>query len=146
MNADGSALLLSTYLGGNSDDSASRVALGPSGDAYVAGYTNSSNFPTGEPASAHLRGESTPTTFLTRFSGGQVVFSTYLGGSAIEWVYGLAVDHSGSACLSGTTGSVNFPTASPLQAENEPPGLPQHRRRFCVLFELPGPRGHRTQR
>ena len=116
VNADGSALLFSTYLGGNSDDSASCVALGPTGDAYVAGYTNSNNFPTLNPLQPTWAGVYSD-AFLTRFSGGQVVFSTYLGGSAIEWVYGLAVDHSGNAYLSGTTGSVNFPTVSPLQTE-----------------------------
>ncbi len=82
----------------------------------MAGYTYSGNFPTVNPLQPTYAGVYSD-AFLTRFSGGQVVFSTYLGGSAIEWVYGLAVDHSGNAYLSGTTGSVNFPTASPLQAE-----------------------------
>ena len=116
LNPQGSALVYSSYLGGTQDDFAQGIAVGPSGNAYLAGTTFSANFPKLAALSATLRG--TSDAFVTSFAaaGSSLVYSTYLGGSADEAGHGVAVDTSGNAFVVGSTSSSNFPLASPLQA------------------------------
>jgi hypothetical protein len=115
LNAAGSALIYSTYLGGNNFESALSIALDPSGNAYVAGSTGSSNFPTVNAVDSTLGG--TQDAFVAKFNaaGSALVYSTFIGGSAHEEGDSIAVDTSGSAYLSGYTESSNFPTVDPLQ-------------------------------
>jgi hypothetical protein len=113
LNAAGSALVYSTYLGGSSDDHGSGVAVDASGSAYVAGFTDSINFPTTPGAfQTVLRGQGN--AFVTKLSaiGSDLVYSTYLGGSVYdcEWSCGIAVDASGNAYVTGGTNSSDFPT------------------------------------
>jgi hypothetical protein len=110
LNTDGSAPVYSTYLGGGGDDSAYGIRVDSSDNAYVAGRTASSNFPTASPLQAALRGLSD--AFVTKFNatGSSLVYSTYLGGSSDDQASGIAVDSSGSAYLTGDTGSPDFPT------------------------------------
>jgi len=117
LNAAGSALIYSTHLGGNSDDSGEGIAVDSSGNAYVAGWTTSTNFPTASPLQPTWGGGAYD-GFVTKLNaaGSALVYSTYLGGSSYEYGYGIAVDSSGNAYVTGFTGSPNFPTASPLQA------------------------------
>jgi len=86
------------------------------GLAYVAGYTESANFPTlsAYQAAYRLNGDG----FVTRLTpaGDALAYSTYLGGSGYDVAYGVAVDWSGSAYVTGATASTNFPTQSPYQA------------------------------
>jgi hypothetical protein len=110
LNASGSALVYSTYLGGSGQDSATGIAVDGSGDAYVTGDTVSTNFPTTpgslQPAMGALEGfvsELNPT-------GSALVYSTYLGGSAETYANGIAVDRSGNAYVTGWSPSSNFPT------------------------------------
>ncbi len=118
LNAAGSALVFSTYLGGSIRDEGRDIAVDPaSGDALVTGGTSSSNFPTANPLQAVNRGGYD--VFVTRLSasGSALVFSTYLGGSSADLGIGIAVDPaSGDALVTGHTLSTNFPTANPLQA------------------------------
>jgi hypothetical protein len=120
LNATGSALLYSTYLGGNGSDEGSAIAVDSAGNAYVTGYTASTNFPTASPLQAVTRGGGYSDAFVAKLNatGSTLVYSTYLGGSRDEYGYGIAVDSSGSAYVTGFTQSTNFPTASPLQATN----------------------------
>ncbi len=121
LSGDGAALVFSTYLGGNGWDWGYGLAVDPAtGDAVVAGETESTNFPTANPLQPTLNG---PTdAFVTRLNttGSAIVWSTYLGGSDEENYLGgggIAVDPaSGDALVTGYTGSSNFPTANPLQA------------------------------
>ncbi len=82
LNPSGSALVYSTYLGGNSTDGGLGIAVNASGDAYVAGETASTNFPTTAGAF-----QTTPAgkqnAFITELnpSGSALVYSTYLGGT-----------------------------------------------------------------
>ena len=112
----GTALVYSTYLGGASDDYAYGVAVDSSGNAYVAGLTGSSNFPTSNALQGSLGGRND--AFLTKVnaSGSALVYSTYLGGAADDWANGIAVDSSGNVYLTGQTSSTNFPTLNPFQA------------------------------
>src|SRR5205807_1932101 len=84
LNAAGSALVYSTYLGGSSNDTARSVAVDSSGSAYVTGSTQSSNFPTMNPLQANRLGFSN--AFVTKFNpaGNTLAYSTYLGGCGID--------------------------------------------------------------
>jgi hypothetical protein len=111
LNATGSALMYSTYLGGSSSDGGSSIVVDGADNAYVTGYTYSFDFPT------------TPGTFQTSFggqvnafvakldpTGGSLAFSTYLGGSGLDGAGGIAVDPTGAVYVTGSTGSADFPT------------------------------------
>src|SRR5262249_36788165 len=115
-NASGSALVYSTFLGGANADIGTAVALDPAGDAYVAGHTTSSNFPTTSGAFQTSKPSSTTTSsvFVTEVNaaGTTLTYSTYLGGSAADAGYGVGVDHAGDVFVTGLTNSTNFPTVS----------------------------------
>jgi plastocyanin len=116
LNPAGSALLYSTYLGGSGDDEAYAIALDASQNAYVTGRTYSTNFPTASPFQATYGGVTDAFVAKLNTAGTALVYSTYLGGSNTDEAYGIAVDASGSAFVTGWTQSLNFPTANPLQA------------------------------
>ncbi|TLY40795.1 MAG: hypothetical protein E6K59_10440 [Nitrospirae bacterium] len=111
LNADGSALVYSTYLGGNSIDFGNGIAVDTAGNAYVTGDTLSRNFPTTPDATQPDFGGDRD-AFVTKFdpSGSALVYSTYLGGSGSDEGFGIAVDTAGSAYVTGRTFSTNFPT------------------------------------
>jgi hypothetical protein len=116
LNPGGSALVYSTYLGGSNDDWGQGIAVDSSGNAYVTGYTYSPNFPTASPLQAVFGGVGDAFVAKLNPAGSALVYSTYLGGSNVDEGYGIAVDSSGNAYITGETESINFPTASPLQA------------------------------
>ncbi len=120
LNSTGTALLYSTYLGGSYFDQGSGIAVDSSGNAYVTGQTYSTDFPTVNPLQATNENTS-GTAFVAELNstGSALVYSTYLGGSSSDWGYGVAVDSSGNAYVSGQTSSTNFPTVNPLQATNK---------------------------
>ncbi|MGB6474111.1 MAG: SBBP repeat-containing protein, partial [Candidatus Sulfotelmatobacter sp.] len=116
LNASGSALDYSTYLGGNDADYGYGIAVDSSGNAYVTGSTHSTNFPTVNPIQATDNGFYN--AFIAKLdpSGSALVYSTYLGGSHDDYGYGIAVDSSGSAYVTGSASSTNFPTVNAFQA------------------------------
>ncbi|HET8760889.1 MAG TPA: SBBP repeat-containing protein, partial [Nitrospiria bacterium] len=109
-------LVYSTYLGGGDSDIGNSVAVDAAGNAYVAGKTQSVNFPTSGPLQAGLNGGSD--VFVTKLNpaGTAAVYATYLGGSGADEAAGIAVDAAGNAYVTGRTSSSDFPTAGPLQA------------------------------
>jgi uncharacterized repeat protein (TIGR01451 family) len=115
-SADGSVLVYSNYLGGNGADIAHGIAVDGSGSAYVTGSTASTDFPT-EPLQSDPSGAAID-AFVTKLSadGSTLVYSNYLGGSDTDIAYGIAVDTSGSAYVTGSTASTDFPT-EPLQTD-----------------------------
>ena len=129
LNAAGSALLYSTYLGGSSQRlRATGIAVDASGNAYVTGFTDSSDFPT------------TPGAFQTTYGGGTfcdafvsklnaagsaLLYSTYLGGSGDDVGSGIAVDASGNAYVTGVYRLLQFP--------HHPGRLPDHVRRQVIV-------------
>jgi len=117
LNAAGSALVYSTYLGGSGEDNSTGIAVDPSGNAYVTGVTTSTNFPTASPLQATGGGSYTD-AFVSKLNaaGSALVYSTYLGGGSGDYGQGIAVDSSGNAYVTGVTASTNFPTVNPLQA------------------------------
>ena len=118
LNAAGSALVYSTYLGGTGSDVGRSIAVDASGNAYVTGDTSSTGFPTASPIQGSLAGTGPPDAFVTKFNaaGSAHVYSTYLGGSLSDFGKGIAADASGNAYVTGNVVSTDFPTASPFQS------------------------------
>ncbi len=118
MDARGSKLIYSTYLGGRGYDEASDIAVDYAGAAYIGGQTNSADFPAVNAYQAALAGQANG--FVTKLSpdGSSLVYSTYLGGSGIDAVNGIALDFFESTYVTGSTSSPNFPTVHPFQTKN----------------------------
>lgn len=107
-------LSYATFLGGSGADYATAVAVDSAGNAYVTGYTGSSNFPL---LSAYDKTLSKGTTeaFVSKFNatGSALVYSTFLGGSkGSSYASGIAVDSSGNAYVTGTTTGSDFPVTT----------------------------------
>ncbi|MCX6358619.1 MAG: SBBP repeat-containing protein [Armatimonadetes bacterium] len=111
LNSDGASLLYSTYLGGSNDDEATGIAVDASGAAYVGGFTISSAFPTTPGAYQTVFGGGSD-AFVTKLNdqGTALVYSTYLGGSGLDYGVGLAVDVAGQAVVSGNALQPGYPT------------------------------------
>jgi len=118
LNAAGSALVYSTYLGGSFDDYGYGIAVDSAGNAYVTGHTYSTNFPTASPLQAANRGGYNAFVAKLNAAGSALLYSTYVGGSGSDVGYGIAVDSGGNAYVTGRTNSTNFPTVSPVQVAN----------------------------
>ena len=119
----GQNLIYFTYLGGSGDDAAYALAVNGAGDAYVAGFTVSTNFPVvnaitngtnisgpiDKYAKAYLSD-----AFVAELDGdgANLIYSTYLGGSGADAAYGIALDSLNDAYVTGFTYSTNFPTST----------------------------------
>ncbi len=111
LNSDGSALVYSTFLGGTRTDAGYAIAVDNAGNAYVTGRTESADFPI-TPGAFQTSLKGVQDTFVSKLSsdGGSLVYSTFLGGSHYDYGYGIAVDNSGNAYVTGSTDSGDFPT------------------------------------
>ncbi|MBI1729344.1 SBBP repeat-containing protein [Candidatus Acetothermia bacterium] len=117
LNATGTTLIYSTYLGGSNIDTGHALAVDGLGNAYVAGVTFSSNFPTKNPLQASRHGSSDLFVAKLDPTGSTLVYSTYLGGSGAEnYAPAIAADSGGDIYVTGTTSSTDFPTQNPVQA------------------------------
>lgn len=116
------ALTYSTYLGGNGTDTGRGIAADNSGNAYVTGSTDSTNFPTKNPIQPALGGPSNADVFVTKLSsdGSSLVYSTYLGGTASEFGQGIAVDSTNNVYLTGSSQSIDFPLVQGAMRTNSP--------------------------
>ncbi|MEP6819897.1 MAG: SBBP repeat-containing protein, partial [bacterium] len=119
------AKIYATYLGGNNDDRGTGIAVNSAGEAYVTGFTSSTNFPTLTPLQISNGGSFDAFVTKLNSAGNGFVYSTYLGGSSVESSTGtgtatnpIALDSSNNAYITGYTSSTNFPTIAPLQAAN----------------------------
>jgi Beta-propeller repeat/Abnormal spindle-like microcephaly-assoc'd, ASPM-SPD-2-Hydin len=114
LNPTGTALVYSTYLGGTGGDYASGIAIDGAGNAYVTGFTNSTDFPTtaGVFQPAYGGGNSDDFVAELNANGSALVYSSYLGGSNSDGPGGIAVDASGNAYVTGATFSADFPTTA----------------------------------
>ena len=122
LNASGSALVYSTYLGGTNVDNGERIAVDAGGQALVLGFSSSSDFPTTAGAlDITANGGFDITLTKLNAAGTGLVYSTFLGGSDAEFAGGLAVDAAGNTYVSGTTASANFPT-TPGVVDRTPAG------------------------
>jgi Beta-propeller repeat len=133
LNESGTDLIYSTYLGGSGVDGALGIAVDRDGRVYVSGVTESTDFPLLNPIQSRNGGDLD--AFVTKIdtAGSSLVFSSYIGGEAEDIGYDIAVDSSGSAHITGTTTSLDFPVADPLQGE-----LKGNRDAFVVKLTPPG--------
>lgn len=131
VDSTGTNVLYLTYLGGAADDGGYDIAIDSSGNAYLAGFTESANFPTKNALFPRIKGILDPTTglypaegFVTELNpdGSALVFSTYLGGSALDFTDGIAVDPAGNVYVTGATASRDFPIRNPLPGQATPSG------------------------
>lgn len=115
LNASGTQLVYSTFIGGGGEDRALRIAVDHTGSAYVTGDTDSMNFPVSNGVQGTRGGRAD--AFITKLSpeGSAFAYSSYLGGSGVDVGTAVAVDSSGSAYVAGFTSSTDFPTAAPWQ-------------------------------
>ncbi|MBI5233711.1 MAG: SBBP repeat-containing protein, partial [Deltaproteobacteria bacterium] len=114
LNASGTALDYSTFLGGSDYDYGRGIAIDSSGNAYVTGWTSSSDFPTASPFDGTWNGGSDG--FVTKLdsTGSVLTYSTFLGGNSDDYGRGIAIDSSGNAYVTGWTWSSDFPTVGPI--------------------------------
>src|SRR5262249_20831086 len=107
LNASGSALAYSTFLGGGGSDEGRGIAVDGAGNAHVTGLTASTNFPTASAAQTSLGGGAGTDAFLTKLNsaGTALSYSTYLGGAGTDEGHALAVDGAGNAYVTGATAS-----------------------------------------
>jgi uncharacterized protein (TIGR03437 family) len=131
LSDSGTALVFSTFLGGSNFTVPAAIAVGAGGDSFVAGSTDSPDFPV-TPGALRQHLESGQVYdpgdgFVTRLSsdGAVLLYSTYLGGTSPDYAYGIAVDSSGNAYVTGSTVSDDFPLT---------PGVVQDRRPFEAEF------------
>jgi hypothetical protein len=116
---DGEAIIYSTYLGGNNYDIGQGIGVDSSADVYVVGSTSSANFPTTASAFQTTYGGNSD-AFVSKLdpNGSKLLFSSYLGGSDIDYGLALALDPAGNVFVTGSTQSTDFPTVKPVQAGN----------------------------
>jgi hypothetical protein len=112
LDPSGSTLLYNTTFGGTYGDQPRAIAVDSSGNAYITGYTMSSNFPTKNAIQGALKGSQDAFIIKLNAAGDDMLFSTYFGGSGSEAGYALALDSSANIYVSGNTASSNFPTTS----------------------------------
>ena len=123
LDASGSNLLYSTYLGGSDAEEVetgiekdfAEIAVDEDGNAYVIGRTRSSDFPTVNAFQPAFGGMTDTFVAKLNSTGSSLVYSTFLGGSGTDWGFGIALDSTGNAYLSGDTDSSDFPTANAFQ-------------------------------
>ncbi len=126
LNAAGSALVYSTYLGGSGSEGSRGITVDTDGNAILTGYTSSPDFPMASPIQAVLAGNQD--AFVTKLdaSGTLLVYSTYLGGNRLwrgteigtNMGRDIAVDTDGNAYVTGSTNSPDFPTVGPIQVSH----------------------------
>ena len=116
ISADGSTLVYSTYLGKTGDDVGAAIAVDSSGNAFVGGWTNSSDFPTHNPLQATLAGGYDAFVLKLNPAGSALLFSTFLGGGGDDLLEALTIDTDGNIYVVGATTSSNFPMANAYQS------------------------------
>lgn len=124
LNASGTGLVYTTYIGGSGLDQPADIAVDPGGDAYITGQTQSTDFPT-TPGALHTScgtdAACNPDSlgpasdaFLTILNAGgtSLRYSTYLGGRGRDVGFAVAAGPGGAAYVAGRTASADFPVTS----------------------------------
>ena len=109
-------LRYSTYLGGRETDDGYSIAVDSSGNAYITGDTNSTDFPTENAYQAANAGGRDAFIVKLNPAGNKLVYSTYLGGSDNDIGWGIAIDRSGNAYITGWTNSTDLPIKNAYQS------------------------------
>jgi uncharacterized protein (TIGR03437 family) len=136
LSADGSKAVYATFLGGSGADAGRGIAVDATGQAYITGDTASTDFPVtpgaaqstfaGQPIEDGLTLTWYGDAFVAKLdaAGDRFAYATYLGGSAPNIGYGIAVDSGGNAYVAGSTQSADFPTTAGVFQPNYAGGTP----------------------
>jgi hypothetical protein len=121
-------LLYSTYLGGGGEDEATAMAVNAANQAYLAGWTTSSDFPVRGAFQERLGGVKDPFVTKLNMNGDQILLSTYCGGSSrpaygssetgADWANDICLGPEGRICITGETQASDFPLKNPLDSAN----------------------------
>ncbi|MFB3895066.1 MAG: SBBP repeat-containing protein [bacterium] len=110
LNTTGTALVYSTYIGGGNYDIGHAITVDNSGNAYIIGYTDSSDFPTTPGAySGTYNGDTDGFIIKINATGTALVYSTYIGGGSVDIPYGITIDNLGNTYITGFTNSADYP-------------------------------------
>jgi streptogramin lyase len=118
LNATGSSLVYSTYLGGSGDVASGDIAVDASGAAYVSGWTTAGTFPLVNALFPTFTGTTDAWVAKLKPDGSGLDYSTFLGGSGYQTAGTIGVDAAGNAYVAGLTSSTDVPTANALQTFN----------------------------
>ena len=106
-------VVYATYLGGAQNDLGTAIASDADGNAYIAGRTDSPDFPVTQGAFQTKIGRTTPDAFVTKLDpSGALVYSTFLGGNGNDVAWGIAVDAFGQGHVTGETNALDFPVTA----------------------------------
>lgn len=105
----GDSLVYSTYIGGSNNERGTRIRVDSEGSAYIVGYTESSNFPTVNAYDNTHGGSYDAFALKLNPAGDSLNYSTYIGGSDLDYGMSLTIDTSGNAYITGNTASTDFP-------------------------------------
>lgn len=132
LSADGSDLFYSTYFGGSAEEIGKGIAVNSVGRVFVAGATQSSNFPTTPGAFDPTYNSPSPgggemDAFVLQLNpagagAADLVYGTFIGGGYDDWVDALVIDDAGAVYVAGTTGSSTFPTTPGSWLTTQPGG------------------------
>jgi hypothetical protein len=115
-------ILYTTFIGGSQKESGNAIAVDSAGNAYVAGATNSADFPATSGAYQPSFGGGSDDAFALKLNptGSALLYSTFFGGSIEDIANALAIDSSGSLYLTGQTTSTaaTFPLVKPIYNTN----------------------------
>ena len=127
-------LVYATCVGGSAEDSGAGIAVDANENAYLTGITTSNDFPLVNPFQSSLNGSSDAFLSVLNPTASAIVYSTYLGGSSADHGFGVAVDSTGEAFVTGYTHSTDFPLKNPLLSScNTPCNSP-----FLTKFDSAG--------
>ncbi len=112
-------LLYSSYLGGSEKENGNALALDADGCRIIAGETRSSDFPVEEPFQEIYGGSRDAFVSKVSQDGGQLLFSTFLGGSFVDYANDIAMSELEEIILTGNTVSSDFPLLNPFQGDQD---------------------------
>lgn len=115
INPAGNGLVYSTLLGGSGHDSAKGIVVDSAGNAYIAGYTKSEDFPVKGAIQPKIGGRSDAFVAKLNPDGNALVYSTYIGGSDDDEANQIALDPAGNVYVTGDTSSPDFPVKGAIQ-------------------------------
>ena len=120
LSPDGSQVIWSTYLGGSMDEGPKGIALDSKGNIWLSGQTYSNDFPMVNPFQAQPHSYATGYVSELSPDGTKLLYSTYIGGSSLDYAYGIVLDSSDEPIITGYTASTDFPVVNAIQPVHGP--------------------------